>query len=62
MDAGSYHSFAANVVRFQMDALPYKSRKLNTNLGVAQGGKIVVAASLHRRLIKTGAKVVEHGR
>jgi DDE family transposase len=58
----SYHSFAANAVRFQLHALAYNLGTFLRTLALPEGVERWTLTTLRERLIKIGARVVSHGR
>ena len=58
----SCRSFAANAVRLQLHALAYYLGNFLRTLATPEPGKDWSLTSLKEKLIKSGAKVVSHGR
>jgi len=58
----SCRSFAANAVRLQLHVLAYNLGNFMRTLGMPQAAEPWSLTSLREKLIKTGAKVVSHGR
>ena len=58
----SCHRFAANAVRLQLHALAYNLANFLRTLALPEAVKHWSLATLRDRLVKTGARIVRHGR
>ena len=58
----SCRTFAANTVRLQLHALAYNLGNFLRTLATPRAAEPWSLTSLHKKLIKIGAKVVSHGR